>query len=153
MLISLLRLFLLIPLVLASSSAFAQTAAAIAMPARPALVTEPALSAAADAQPPAGQSSTWARRDSLWNGTLVGMGLGALTGAFAGNAWLDDSASAGFNVPLTFGAIGAGAGAGLGAWIDARHGSAAPSPRRMTRMGLAPVVGKNARGAVGWIRF
>ena len=81
------------------------------------------------------------------------MGLGALAGAFGGHAWLDDSASAGFNVPLTFGVIGAGAGAGIGAWIDAMHGSAAPSPRRTTRMGLAPVVGKNARGAVGWITF
>ena len=46
------------------------------------------------------------RRDSLWNGVIVGAGLGALVG-IAGSPLISDcSECAGFNVPLTFGGTG-----------------------------------------------
>ena len=59
------------------------------------------------------------RKDSLWNGVLIGMGLGALVGALVGSAVFECSECSGFNVPLTFGVLGAGAGAGIGAGLDA----------------------------------
>jgi hypothetical protein len=92
------------------------------------------------------------RRDSLWNGTLVGAGLGALLGSVAGITLLDCSECAGFNVPLTFGVLGAGVGAGLGAGIDALHSRSgfAPPPRNIQ---VSPLITRQARGLVAWFRF
>jgi hypothetical protein len=53
-------------------------------------------------------SSQPRRRDSLWNGVIIGAGLGAIAGAVSGTAIADCSECAGFNVPLTFGVLGAG---------------------------------------------
>ncbi len=60
---------------------------------------------------PAEQNTVLSRRkDSLWNGVIVGAGLGALVG-IAGSPLISDcSECSGFNVPLTFGVLGAGVG-------------------------------------------
>jgi hypothetical protein len=97
----------------------------------------------------------------LWNGVLVGAGLGAVLGGFAGSAALQCSECSGFNVPLTFGAIGAGAGAAIGAGIDAlRHARTrvpGPGARERTehrrKLTLSPVLGKDVQAVVGSLRF
>jgi hypothetical protein len=93
--------------------------------------------------------------DSLWNGTLVGAGLGAVLGALGGVAVIECSECAGFNVPLTFGVIGAGVGAGIGAGIDALRHQRSPTSRvsRPRRVTVAPIVGRHLRAVVGSIRF
>jgi hypothetical protein len=95
------------------------------------------------------------RRDSLWNGTLVGAGLGAILGALGGVARLECSECAGFNVPLTFGVLGAGAGAAIGAGIDAacHDRSTAWASGRLRRVAVAPVFDKRARALVAFVRF
>jgi hypothetical protein len=97
-----------------------------------------------------------ARRDPLWNGAVIGAGLGAIAGALGGATAIECSECAGFNVPLTFGVLGAAAGAGLGAAIDAlRHARAVPpTPTdRRRRVTVAPLVGKNQRALVATVRF
>ena len=90
------------------------------------------------------------RKDSLWNGVLVGAGLGALVG-IAGSPLISDcSECSGFNVPLTFGVLGAGIGAGVGAGIDALRNTKAP---HRPHLQIAPVVSKDTRGLLAWIRF
>ena len=90
------------------------------------------------------------RRDSLWNGVIVGAGLGALVG-IAGSPLISDcSECAGFNVPLTFGVLGAGIGAAVGAGIDAMRNTNAP---HRPHVQLAPVLSKDARGLLALIRF
>jgi len=95
------------------------------------------------------------RSDSLWNGTLVGAGLGAILGALGGVAFLGCSECSGFNVPLTFGVLGAGAGAAIGAGIDAaRHDrSTAWSTPRLRRVGVAPVLRARTRALVAFVQF
>jgi hypothetical protein len=133
-------------------------ASVLALLPSPAAAQGPVLAAAANASPP---GTSQPRRDSLWNGVLVGAGLGAVLGGFAGSAALQCSECAGFNVPLAFGAIGAGAGAAIGAGIDAlRHartrvpGPGAPdrTERRRT-LSLSPVLGKDVQAVVGSLRF
>ena len=63
-------------------------------------------------------------------------------GAFGGLTLIDCSECAGFNVPLTFGVVGAGVGAAIGAVIDTLHGSAAASPQRQPRLQLSPLMGR-----------
>ena len=85
------------------------------------------------------------RKDSLWNGVIIGAGLGALVGTLVSFAVSDCSECSGFNVPLTFGVLGAGAGAGIGAGIDAWHqkctdhrrGRAVEQPHRCLTQGPA----------------
>ena len=106
----------------------------------------------ADNQPPALQR----RKDSLWNGVIIGAGLGALVGTLVSFAVTDCSECAGFNVPLTFGVLGAGAGAGIGAGIDAWRQKRSPltiAPKGTRRLTVAPVLGKDVRGVVASIRF
>ena len=106
-----------------------------------------------------GLSSTQAipqrRRDSLWNGALVGAGLGAIAGVLTGEAIVECSECAGFNVPLTFGVVGAGAGAAIGAGIDAalHDRSMSPQPVRLRRVAVAPVFGRRARALIALVRF
>jgi hypothetical protein len=105
-----------------------------------------------DNPPPARQH----RKDSLWNGVLIGAGLGALVGALAGSAVFDCSECSGFNVPLTFGVLGAGAGAGIGAGIDAwrqTRSTVRIAPNRNRRFMVSPVLGKDVQGMVASIRF
>jgi hypothetical protein len=102
-----------------------------------------------------GQSSQ-PRRDSLWNGALAGAGIGAILGALGGLAISDCNECSGFNVPLTFGVLGAAAGAGLGAGFDALRSQglrAGVSSHRVRRMALSPVVRGHRRAVVGHIRF
>jgi hypothetical protein len=102
-----------------------------------------------------GQAVPQGRRDSLWNGTLLGAGLGALSGALGGVAIVECSECAGFNVPLTFGVLGAGVGAGIGAAVDAaRHQqSASPGRARPHRVVVAPAIGPRVRAVIAVVRF
>jgi len=96
------------------------------------------------------------RRDSLWNGAVIGAGLGAIAGAVAGTAIVECSECAGFNVPLTFGVVGAGIGAAIGAGIDALHHDhsiVTGSPTRTRRVNLFPLVGKRAQALAASVRF
>jgi hypothetical protein len=124
------------------------------------LSVAPAIAAAQGARPsnnaglPA-QSQT-VPKDSKWNGVLVGAGLGAIVGAFIGSAAIESSAVAGFNVPLTFGVIGAGAGAAIGAGIDASLHRTLPisnPSERVRRINISPVVGRKITGVAASIRF
>lgn len=95
------------------------------------------------------------RRDPLWNGMVIGAGLGALIGAFVGDAAFECQECTGFNVPLTFGVIGAGAGAAIGAGFDAlRHERArTPTIKDNRRLTIAPVIGKDVKAMVAFLRF
>jgi hypothetical protein len=105
--------------------------------------------------PASSQAVPQPRRDSLWNGTLIGAGLGALLGALGGAAVLECSECSGFNVPLTFGVLGAGAGAAIGAGIDAaRHNrSTAWTAPRGRRVAVAPVLHERTRALVAFVQF
>ncbi len=105
-----------------------------------------------DNQPPTMQR----RKDSLWNGVLIGTGLGALVGALVGSAVFECSECSGFNVPLTFGVLGAGAGAGIGAGLDAwrqTRSTVTIAPDKNRRFMVSPVLGKDVKGMVASIRF
>lgn len=128
-------------------------AAAQTVPAHPPLAINPSLLRTVPASF-AGQSPTQpARGDSLWNGILLGAAGGAVIGAASSLAIIDCSECAGFNVPVTFGVLGAGAGAGIGAVIDALHGKGAASPQRQPRLRLSPLIGTQSRGMMAWFRF
>lgn len=82
-------------------------------------------------------------RDSLWNGTLIGLGVGvgsaaALDAAFCENGF------GGCDFPwaayLTLGGIGAGAGAGID-FLIGRH-----SDQRKTTLRLSPIIGPARKG-------
>ncbi len=90
------------------------------------------------------------RKDSLWNGVIIGAGLGALVGAAGSPVISDCSECSGFNVPLTFGVLGAGIGAAVGAGIDALRNTNAP---HRPHVQLAPVLSKDTRGLLALIRF
>jgi hypothetical protein len=94
-------------------------------------------------------------KDSLWNGALAGAGVGAIAGVLTGDAIVECSECAGFNVALTFGVLGAGAGAAIGAGIDAaRHDRTTSwTPGRSRRVAVAPVIGKRARALIASVRF
>jgi hypothetical protein len=92
----------------------------------------------------AAQSATQtATRDSLWNGTLIGLGAGvgsaaALDAAFCENGF------GGCDFPwaayLTLGGIGAGAGAGIDFLIGRK------SNERRTKWRLSPMIGPTRKG-------
>ena len=100
-------------------------------------------------------TETQPRKDPLWNGMLIGAGLGALIGAFVGDAAFECSECTGFNVPLTFGVIGAGAGAVIGAGFDAlRHDrTRVPTTTHHRRLTIAPVIGKDMKAMAAFVRF
>lgn len=149
-------LALAIPLALVPATAHAQRApGAVDANPTPAVREGGPIRAAAAAFPP-GSLPFSQRRDTLWNGIAIGAGLGALAGALGGATAIECSECAGFNVPLTFGVLGAAAGAGIGAAIDAwRHAPAAPgaTTARRLRVTVAPVVGKNGRAIIASVRF
>jgi hypothetical protein len=108
---------------------------------------------AALAAEPARPQAPARRKDSLWNGALIGASLGAIAGFLTSEAIVECSECAGFNAPLTFGVLGAGAGAALGAGIDALHSQRAAPPYHSSRVRLTPLMSHRARGLVAWIRF
>ena len=82
-------------------------------------------------------------RDSLWNGTLIGLGAG-IGSAAALDAVFCESGFGGCDFPwaayLTLGGIGAGAGAGIDALIGRR------SNERTTTLRLTPIIGPARKG-------
>jgi hypothetical protein len=93
------------------------------------------------------------KADRLWNGVLIGASLGAVAGVVTGNATADCSECAGFNVPLTFGALGAGIGGVLGALIDAAHARSQSAPPWARYVRLSPKVSKRMFGLTATITF
>jgi hypothetical protein len=93
------------------------------------------------------------RKDSLWNGVIIGAAVGAMVGSFGSFAISDCSECSGFNVPLTFGVVGAGIGIGIGAGLDALHSKRGASLQRHPRVQLSPLVAKEKRGLMAWVRF
>ena len=91
-------------------------------------------------------SSVWKKRrttDSLWNGTLIGLGVGAGVGLAA-------QASCGWPCPpLTrtlpiFAGIGAAVGAGIDAAMNRGHGIPYPSPEgQARRVAVAPLMARH----------
>jgi hypothetical protein len=148
-------LALAIPLAVVPATAQAQRApGALDVNRAPAVREVGPIRAAAELSP--GRLPVSQRRDTLWNGVAIGAGLGALAGALGGATAIECSECAGFNVPLTFGALGAAAGAGIGAAIDAlRHASAATraTTDRRPRVTVAPLVGNNGRALIASVRF
>jgi hypothetical protein len=92
------------------------------------------------------------RKDSLWNGALIGASLGAIAGVLSSQAIVECSECAGFNASLTFGVLGAGAGAALGAGLDALHSRRA-SPYQPARLRVMPVLSHHSRGLLARVRF
>ena len=94
--------------------------------------------------------------DGLMNGTLIGLGTGALLGLLGstiGTDACDPSAIVCFEGPryvgaatLLFGAIGAGVGVAVDALIQRDRIVYSGKPRPHTR--VAPIIGPSARGAV-----
>jgi hypothetical protein len=104
-----------------------------------------------------GGSTLTHQRDSLWNGALVGAGLGAMVGVAVGISQDDRCRGcAGFNMPLTYGVVSAGIGAAIGAGVDALFYRRGGDPVRRSserRTRLFPWLSKEARGIAGSIRF
>jgi hypothetical protein len=84
-------------------------------------------------------------RDSLWNGTLIGLGAGVGSAA-ALDAVFCDNGFGGCDFPwaayLTLGGIGAGAGAGIDFLIGRR------SDERKTTLRISPIVGRARKGVL-----
>ena len=99
-----------------------------------------ALLANAAAAQPVNQPSG---RDSLLNGTLIGLGVG-IGSAAALDATFCENGFGGYDVPwaayLTLGGIGAGAGAGID-FLIGRH----PGERK-TALRLSPIIGSARKG-------
>jgi hypothetical protein len=83
------------------------------------------------------------RRDSVWNGALIGAGAGVASAA-ALDALFCDNGFGGCDAPwkayLTLGGIGAGAGAGIDFLIGRK------SDPRTTTLRLSPIVGRTRKG-------
>ena len=120
---------------------------------KPFAVTGAPRKAAGSASPRRQSATLSRRRDTLWNGVLVGAGVGALLGVVGGQALIECSECAGFNVPLTFGVLGAGVGAGVGAGIDALRHTRSPIPNTPGHVTVTPVLGKGQRAVVALVRF
>jgi hypothetical protein len=94
------------------------------------------------------------RRDSLWNGAIVGAGTGAMLGLAFGVSREDACrACAGFNQPLAYGALFAAVGAGVGAGVDAMFRRAAPITSGVPRVRVLPLLSRDVKGIVGGVRF
>jgi hypothetical protein len=93
------------------------------------------------------------RQDSLWNGAAIGAALGTIAGIASSYAITDCMECAGFNVPLTFGVLGGGVGAALGAGIDALHDIRLNQAEKAGRVAMSPLLTKARRGIVGVVRF
>jgi hypothetical protein len=93
------------------------------------------------------------RKDSLWNGAILGAALGTIAGIAASYALVECTDCAGFNVPLTFAVAGGGIGAGLGAGIDALHDRQAAVPARTGRLAVSPLVARSKRALLAVVRF
>ena len=99
--------------------------------------------AAAQAQTKAGGAPQTGHRDSVWNGTLIGLGAG-IGSAAALDAVFCDNGFGGCDAPwaayLTLGGIGAGAGAGID-WLIGRKSAARPSA-----LHVSPILGGTRKG-------
>lgn len=95
------------------------------------------------------QSVQTPARDSLWNGTLIGLGAG-IGSAAALDAVFCDNGFGGCDFPwaayLTLGGIGAGAGAGIDFLIGRKDG-------RTTALRLSPIIGPARRGVLASLKL
>jgi hypothetical protein len=94
-------------------------------------------------------------RDSLWNGTLIGLGAG-IGATMALDAVFCDNGFGGCDTPwaayVTLGLIGASAGAGID-FLIGRNRTADASEAGKATVRLAPVVGRERKGMVASVRF
>jgi len=102
-----------------------------------------AASAGLEASQPSGQPARV--RDSLLNGTVIGLAVGAVSGIAFAYAVRDSDLDAGQYAysALIFGGIGAGLGAGLDAMLDRSAGVVLRSPRRVA---IVPTVSRKITG-------
>ena len=94
--------------------------------------------------------------DPLWNGTLIGAGIGAgISGALAVAACSESGCTASASEALAgFVVFWTGVGAGIGLWVDwARKSSdlvylspGASNPSRGATVSLSPLIGRNRKG-------
>ena len=92
------------------------------------------------------------RRDSLWNGVIIGAAIGAASGAAYVHVFRDSDLGAGAYAygALIFGGFGAAAGLGVDALLGRSPGPATGASPGVT---LAPRVSRSAtgiRGSVQW---
>ena len=101
------------------------------------------------------QASAGTRRDSVWNGALIGLGAG-IGAAAALDAMFCDNGFGGCDTPwaayVTLGMIGASAGAGIDFLIGRNRTAGAPWAGKAT-VRLAPLVGRSRQGLRASIRF
>lgn len=106
-------------------------------------------------------TSTQAKNsDPLWNGALIGSGVGFASG-FLGMAAFNAKATA--TGPIWYdeavmgytaaGILGAGIGAGVGAIIDAVRKPATASSSSRRRVDVSPTVSRHAKGALVTVRY
>jgi hypothetical protein len=96
-----------------------------------------------------------ARRDSLWNGTLIGLAAGAGAGLVAvTTACSNDSECTAIAAAIFVPTFAAG-GAGIGALFDAgtRKHETVFSRSTSTKLHIAPIVGKKVAGVRVSLRF
>jgi hypothetical protein len=94
-------------------------------------------------------SSVQRQRDSLWNGILIGAGVGAVVGlAVVPRTYCGNDTECRAIVTLAIGVPIVAGGAGIGALVDALRHERREKPRRFD---VAPVVGRGMRGVqVQW---
>jgi hypothetical protein len=86
-------------------------------------------------------------RDSVVNGIVIGAAIGAGTGVAFTHAVRDSDLTAGQYArgALVFGALGAGAGLGVDAWLNRASSIPLAAPRRLT---IAPAFWRNVSGVL-----
>lgn len=126
------------------------------------LFVRPTMSWAQATQPTQPSTPTQARAsDPLWNGVLIGTGVG-FAGGFLGLAAFNAKATA--TGPIWYdeavmtytaaGILGAGIGAGVGAVIDAvRRPSVTRSSPARPRVDVSPTISRQVRGALVTVRY
>jgi hypothetical protein len=102
------------------------------------------------------------RADAVWNGALIGLGVGAIPGAWLGTVYCDECQHRTGPVltgVLLFGGIGVAIGAGIDALVGkvgrlayTSRQPPAPSQQR-TGVFVSPVIGKDRQSVLVSVRF
>ena len=95
------------------------------------------------------------RRDSLWNGSLIGLAAGAGAGAIAVTATCQNDSECSGIAALVFVPTFAAGGAAVGVVIDSliRRQETVFSRSKSTQMHIAPIAGKKLAGVHVSLRF